>query len=51
MAAADVRWLQRLDNYERALGTLARALSLAGERYTQEMTSLQQELRRRADKL
>jgi len=27
MAAADVRWLQRLDNYERALGTLARALS------------------------
>ena len=37
MAAADVRWLQRLDNYERALGTLARALSLAGERPLSEL--------------
>lgn len=32
MATADVRWLQRLDNYERALATLQRALSLAAER-------------------
>ena len=37
MAAADVRWLQRLDNYERALGTLARALALAGERPLSEL--------------
>ena len=37
MASADVRWLQRLDNYERALGTLARALSLAGERPLSEL--------------
>ncbi len=37
MAAADVRWLQRLDNYERALGTLARALSLADERPLSEL--------------
>ena len=29
MADADVRWLQRLENYERALATLERALSLA----------------------
>ena len=32
-----MRWLQRLDNYERALGTLARALSLAGERPLSEL--------------
>ena len=29
MADADVRWLQRLENYERALATLERALTLA----------------------
>lgn len=29
MANADIRWLQRLENYERALATLRRALTLA----------------------
>ena len=28
MADADVRWMQRLENYERALATLERALTL-----------------------
>ena len=37
MATADVRWLQRLDNYERALATLQRALSLAAERSLSEL--------------
>ena len=36
MATADVRWL-RLDNYERALATLKRALSLAAERSLSEL--------------
>lgn len=31
MADADVSWLQRLENYERALATLERALSLAAK--------------------
>ena len=29
MADADVRWLQRLDNYGRALATLQRAVAIA----------------------
>lgn len=29
MAKADVRWLQRLDNYGRALATLQRAIATA----------------------
>ena len=37
MSTADVRWLQRLDNYERALATLQRALSLAAERSLSEL--------------
>ena len=37
MADADVRWLQRLDNYERALATLERALSLAANRPLSEL--------------
>ena len=37
MATADVRWPQRLDNYERALATLQRALSLAAERSLSEL--------------
>jgi nucleotidyltransferase substrate binding protein (TIGR01987 family) len=37
MADADVRWLQRLENYERALGTLERALTLAASRPLSEL--------------
>ena len=37
MSTADMRWLQRLDNYERALATLQRALSLAAERSLSEL--------------
>ena len=37
MSTADVRWLQRLDNYERALATLQRAISLAAERSLSEL--------------
>ena len=37
MADADVRWLQRLENYERALATLERALSLAATRPLSEL--------------
>ena len=37
MADADVRWLQRLDNYERALATLERALTLAASRPLSEL--------------
>ena len=32
MADADIRWLQRLGNYERALAALQRALTLAASR-------------------
>ena len=37
MADADMRWLQRLDNYERALATLERALALAASRPLSEL--------------
>ena len=37
MANADVRWLQRLENYERALATLERALLLAATRPLSEL--------------
>ena len=37
MSTAGVRWLQSLDNYERALATLQRALSLAAERSLSEL--------------
>ena len=37
MADADVRWLQRLENYERALATLERALTLATSRPLSEL--------------
>ncbi len=37
MANADVRWLQRLENYERALATLQRALSIAASRPLSEL--------------
>ena len=37
MADADVRWLQRLENYERALATLERALTLAASRPLSEL--------------
>ena len=37
MADADVRWLQRLENYERALASLERALSLAATRPLSEL--------------
>ena len=37
MADADVRWLQRLDNYGRALATLQRAVALAQERALSEL--------------
>lgn len=37
MADADVRWLQRLENYERALATLERALNLAASRPLSEL--------------
>ena len=40
MADADVRWLQRLENYERALATLERALSLAATRPLSELEQL-----------
>lgn len=32
MTDPDVRWLQRLDNYRRALATLERALTTAANR-------------------
>ena len=37
MADADVRWLQRLENYERALATLERAFTLAASRPLSEL--------------
>ena len=37
MANADVRWLQRLENYERALATLQRALTLAASHPLSEL--------------
>ena len=37
MANADVRWLQRLENYERALATLERALTLSSRRPLSEL--------------
>jgi nucleotidyltransferase substrate binding protein (TIGR01987 family) len=40
MADADVRWQQRLENYERALATLERALSLEATRPLSELEQL-----------
>jgi nucleotidyltransferase substrate binding protein (TIGR01987 family) len=37
MADADVRWLQRLDNYGRALATLQRGVAIAQERTLSEL--------------
>ena len=37
MPEPDVRWLQRLDNYKRALATLQRAIALAAERDLSEL--------------
>ena len=37
MPEPDVRWLQRLDNYKRALATLQRAIALATERDLSEL--------------
>jgi len=37
MAEADVRWLQRLDKYGRALATLSRALAIAEQRPLSEL--------------
>ena len=37
MADADVRWLERLENYERALASLERALTLAASRPLSEL--------------
>mgnify|MGYP001158598829 FL=1 len=37
MADADVRWMQRLENYERALATLERAVALAANRRLSEL--------------
>ena len=37
MADADVRWLQRLDNYGRALATLQRGVVIAQERALSEL--------------
>ncbi len=37
MADADVRWLQRLDNYGRALGALQRAVDTAHQRPLSEL--------------
>ena len=40
MADADIRWLQRLENYERALATLERTLTLAASRPLNELEQL-----------
>ena len=40
MAGSDVRWLQRLENYGRALATLQRALQTARERLLSELEEL-----------
>jgi hypothetical protein len=40
MADTDVRWLQGLENYERALAALKRALSLAATRPLSELEQL-----------
>ena len=40
MADADVRWMQRLENYERALATLERAVALAANRPLSELEQL-----------
>ena len=40
MAHADVRWLQLLENYERSLATLDRALTLAASRPLNELEQL-----------
>lgn len=37
MGDADVRWLQRLDNYGRALATLQRAVAIARQRALSEL--------------
>jgi len=37
MADPDVRWLQRLDNYGRALATLQRAAAIARQRALSEL--------------
>lgn len=36
----DIRWVQRFDNFTRALGTLRRAVALSGQR---ELTELEQQ--------
>jgi nucleotidyltransferase substrate binding protein (TIGR01987 family) len=40
MAASDVRWLQRLDSYKRALAALGRGIELADQR---ELSELEQQ--------
>ena len=40
MADADVRWLQRLEDYERALATLERGLTFAATRPLSELEQL-----------
>jgi nucleotidyltransferase substrate binding protein (TIGR01987 family) len=37
MADSDVRWLQRLENYSKALATLQRALEIASQRALSEL--------------
>jgi len=37
MADPDVRWLQRLDNYRRALATLQRAVAITNDRALSEL--------------
>ena len=37
MASPDIRWLQRLDNYRRALAALRRAVAIAQERELSEL--------------
>ncbi len=37
MADVDVRWLQRIENYERALAALQRALTLSASRPPSEL--------------
>ena len=40
MTATDVRWQQRLDNYQRALSQLQSAVALSG---TRELSELEQQ--------
>jgi hypothetical protein len=37
MSSSDIRWIQRCDNFKRALGQLRRAVALAGERKLSEL--------------